>query len=162
LSGAPFLQRSFATGDVTSSGAAGGLVSFTESGAVSDSYATGTASAPVAGGLVGYNMSVVESHSVGRSYSMGAVTGSSGSTGGLIGVDSQPSTIKHAYWNTTTSRIANKAQGAGNVEDDSGIRGFSNKKLQSGLPCGFNPRVWTENGNINGGLPYLIANPPQN
>jgi hypothetical protein len=32
--------------------------------------------------------------------------------------------------------------------------------MQSGTPTGFSRNVWTENAKINGGLPYLIANPP--
>jgi hypothetical protein len=46
------------------------------------------------------------------------------------------------------------------VENDPGIKGLGNSELTSGLPKGFNPRVWTESPDINGGLPYLIANPP--
>jgi hypothetical protein len=37
---------------------------------------------------------------------------------------------------------------------------LSDSKLKSGLPKGFNPKIWNEDSNINGGLPYLIANPP--
>jgi hypothetical protein len=32
--------------------------------------------------------------------------------------------------------------------------------LQSGLPAGFDPAIWAESANMNGGLPYLLANPP--
>lgn len=52
-------------------------------------------------------------------------------------------------------------QGAGDLANDPGVKGLSNTKLQSGLPKGFSPRVWAENPDINGGLPYLIANPPK-
>jgi hypothetical protein len=99
-------------------------------------------------------------HSVERSYSKGVVTGSNGEIGGLIGDDEFTSTIKHAYWDMTTSGITNKSQGAGNVANDPGIKGLSNRKLKSGLPRGFNPRAWSEDSSINGGLPYLLANPP--
>src|ERR1700733_14167296 len=99
-------------------------------------------------------------HSIVRSYSAGEVSGSAGSAGGLIGVDEYLSRIENAYWDTTTSGIPNKGQGAGNVENDPGIRGLGNTRLQSRLPNGFNPRVWAENPGINGGLPYLLDNPP--
>jgi hypothetical protein len=60
----------------------------------------------------------------------------------------------------TTSKIK-KNQGAGNIADDPGIKGKTTQQLQSGLPKGFDPKIWAENPKINGGLPYLIANPPQ-
>jgi hypothetical protein len=41
-----------------------------------------------------------------------------------------------------------------------GITGLTNKKFQSGLPMGFEPKVWAEKATINGGLPFLLANPP--
>jgi hypothetical protein len=154
------IQRSFATGNVASGGGAGGLVGAATAGTISDSYATGDVSAPLAGGLIAQNDNHDGYHSVERSYSTGVVTGSAGETGGLIGYDEYSSTIKRAYWDTTTSGITNKGQGAGNVENDPGIKGLSNTTLRSGLPKGFNPKVWTESPDINGGLPYLVANPP--
>ena len=54
------------------------------------------------------------------------------------------------------------SQGAGNVTNDPGITGLSDSQLKSGLPKGLSSRIWSENPNINGGLPYLIANPPPN
>ena len=41
-----------------------------------------------------------------------------------------------------------------------GITGLTTAQLQSGLPAGFDPSIWAESPNINGGLPYLITNPP--
>jgi hypothetical protein len=29
------------------------------------------------------------------------------------------------------------------------------------LPKGFDPSIWSENTNVNGGLPYLLALPPK-
>ncbi len=157
----PGISRSFATGNITSSGGAGGLIGVNNIGTISDSYAIGAASAPTAGGLIGYNVNAEDgTHSVSRSYSSGAVTGSIGTTGGLIGYDEFPSTIEHTYWDITTSGITNTGHGAGNVQNDPGIKGLSNAKLQSGLPGGFTSRVWTENPDVNGGLPYIFANSP--
>jgi hypothetical protein len=162
----PKVSGCFATGSVTGSvsanTAAGGLVGHNSFGALSNSYATGAVSAKIAGGLVGQN----DDHSgyvwIARSYATGAVTGAGdGYSGGLIGYASPlESTTKHSYWDMTTSGITNPGQGAGNVANDPGITGLSDSKLKSGLPKGFNPKIWNEDSNINGGLPYLIANPP--
>ena len=81
--------------------------------------------------------------------------------GGLLGYDVP---TKHsntsAYWDTDTSGVTNLSQGAGNIRNDKGITGMTTKQLQSGLPTGFDPKIWGEDSNINNGLPYLIANPP--
>ena len=65
------------------------------------------------------------------------------------------------YWDTTTSGITNLSQGAGSPANDPGITGETTAQLQAALPAGFDPAIWAENPSINGGLPYLIANPPQ-
>jgi hypothetical protein len=152
------ISESYATGDV-SGGAAGGLVGFNLTSSIGDSYAMGSASGTAAGGLVGDSAAGEGEILLKRSYSSGAVTATE-YAGGLIGYDQFSGSINKAYWDTTTSGISNKEQGAGNIADDPGIKGLSNTKLQAGLPKGFNPRVWTENADINGGLPYLVANPP--
>jgi hypothetical protein len=146
------ISHSYATGAVSGS-AAGGLVGYNSGSLITDSYANGSATGTGAGGLIGDNTGTIA-----RSYSSGAVSATE-YAGGLIGYD-QISSIKHAYWDTTTSGIADKAQGAGNVQNDPGIKGLSDAKLRSGLPNGFNSRVWTENANVNAGLPYLVDNPP--
>jgi len=46
------------------------------------------------------------------------------------------------------------------IGKSTGITGLTTQQLQSGLPTGFDPKIWAENPNINNGLPYLIANPP--
>ncbi|HEY3778114.1 MAG TPA: hypothetical protein VGL35_08640 [Rhizomicrobium sp.] len=155
------INQSWAAGSVTSSGGGGGLVGYNELGAISDTYATGAVSAQVSGGLAGQNdNSGSGDHAIQRSYSSGAVNGSDGFSGGLIGADQFTSTMKRSYWDMTTSGITDPGQGAGNIANDPGIKGLSNAKLQSRLPDGFSSRIWTENPSINSGLPYLIANPP--
>jgi hypothetical protein len=42
-----------------------------------------------------------------------------------------------------------------------GLKGLKTRKLQSGLPAGFDPTIWAQSPSINNGFPYLIANPPQ-
>jgi hypothetical protein len=142
-------------------GQVGGLVSF-NNGPIENSYAEVSTTIPntlYVGGLVGLTGSTVQ-----NSYSAGAVTGGSGSyVGGFVGYDDQTggSDVSNDYWDTTTSGITNLSQGAGNVSNDPGITGQTTAQLQSGLPAGFDPTIWAENPSINGGLPYLIANPPQ-
>ena len=110
------------------------------------------------GGLVGQNSSTISA-----SYSTGAVKGGqTGSiVGGLIGYDSaQAGSLSNTYWDTDTSGITNLSQGAGNIANDPGITGLTTAQFQSGLPAGFDPKIWAEKTNIIDGLPYLLANPP--
>ena len=161
------ISQSYATGTVTgasSSTEVGGLVGDGETCGIcviANSYALGAVSGGVVGGLMGRNAPPTTGlHSISSSYAAGAVNGT-GSAGGLLGYDfSSNPTIKRTYWDMTTSGITNRSQGAGDPANDPGIKGLSDKKLKSGLPKGFNPKIWNEDSNINGGLPYLINNPP--
>jgi hypothetical protein len=142
------------------------------------------------GGLVGYDSGSTANHAViANSYSTGAVDGVAGSSyvGGLAGGDNDHSFVSDSYtigdasngvrvggflgvnradsghdandyWDTTTSG-ASKGVGHGNAD---GVTGLTSAELQSGLPAGFDPAIWAENPAINGGYPYLIANPPPN
>jgi hypothetical protein len=76
--------------------------------------------------------------------------------GGLIGYDTagRKGWISSAYWDTTTS---GQKKGAGNKKNDPGITGLTTEQLQSELPAGFDPTIWAEAPNINGGLPYQIV-----
>ncbi|HEY1614444.1 MAG TPA: hypothetical protein VGF97_12205 [Rhizomicrobium sp.] len=65
------------------------------------------------------------------------------------------------YRDTTSSGLTNLSQGAGNIANDPGITGETTAQLQTGLPAGFDWSIRAENSSIAGGLPYLIANPPQ-
>jgi hypothetical protein len=95
------------------------------------------------------------------SYSTGAVVGNDSQyVGGFVGYDDSSGDISESYWDVDTSGITDLSQGAGNVSNDPGITGLTSVQLQSGLPAGFDPSIWAENPEINGGLPYLIANPP--
>jgi hypothetical protein len=140
---------------------AGGLVGYNASGTIANSYARGAVigeyvqNVPNSGGLIGYGEGAITS-----SYSTGSVTGP-GWTGGFIGSDECAcGDIAFGYWDTDMSGITNLSQGAGNIANDPGITGLSTAQLQSGLPAGFDPIIWGQNPNINGGLPYLLANPP--
>lgn len=85
-----------------------------------------------------------------------------GNAGGLIGVDHSPHGSNTSdYWDISTSHIKHRDRGAGTPKNDPGITGLTTRQLQSGLPKGFDPAVWAEDKKINGGLPYLIDNPPR-
>jgi len=137
---------------------AGGLVG-DNGGSVNNCYSTGSATAHggETGGAVGKN-----SGKIFNSYSTGVPTGARApdKPGGFVGYDS--GYLVDTYWNMTTSGITNPSQGAGNRSNDPGITGLTTTQLQSGLPAGFDPMIWGENPGFNGGLPYLLANPPSN
>ena len=160
------IQTSFATGPVTTaSGWAGGLVGSIGQGSISNSYATGNATtnngsccepAGSAGGLLGYGFE----SSVQDSYSTGTATGGSGAyAGGLIGIIYDGGSFGSNYWDTSTS--ANTIS-LGNPSGTVVATGLSATQFQAGLPPGFGKASWKENASINGGLPYLLANPPAN
>ena len=161
------LEASYAMGNAIAEdgigrAASGGLAGISSEdgsfrGVIVNCYATGASTAgPTAdsGGLVGWN-----GYTVGNSYSTGAPTG--GTVGGSVGIDNSNGGISNDYWNTTTSGITNPGQGAGSPANDPGITSETTAQLQAGLPAGFDPVIWAENANINNGMPYLIANPPQ-
>ncbi|MGC2400439.1 MAG: hypothetical protein WA510_11670 [Acidobacteriaceae bacterium] len=148
------IMLSFATASIYGC-SEGGLVG-DNSGNVTQSYATGSVSGSCwAGEFAGSN-----SGTMSQCYATGAVSGGT-TLGGFVGADySVPGSISNGYWDTDTSGITNLSQGAGNVANDPGITGLTTAEFQSGLPAGFDPAVWGENSSINGGLPYLLNNPP--
>ena len=163
-----FITLSFATGGVTGAGGGsevGGLVGQNQVGSgasITNSYATGAVNdsgggtASNVGGLIG-----IAGLPAATSYSSGKVLGGQADVvGGFVGYDNTSGQMSKDYWDTTTSKIKKKSQGAGNIANDIGIKGLANKKFTSGLPKGFNPNVWTETAGINHGQPYLISNPP--
>jgi hypothetical protein len=159
------IQQSYATGAVSSTAAySGGLVGI-NGGAIDNCYAEGnltvSGSSSYVGGLVGFagpNSSTNDSYSTGSPNAQG----SNEYVGGFLGFDDNGSAgLSDDYWDTTTSGISNLSQGVGNVANDPGVTGETTAQLQSGLPAGFDPTIWAEDSNINNGLPYLIANPPQ-
>jgi hypothetical protein len=57
--------------------------------------------------------------------------------------------------------VSDPSQGAGNIPNDPGITGVTDAQLKSGLPEGFDPKIWGSDPKINNGYPYLLANPPR-
>jgi hypothetical protein len=158
------ITDSFATGNV-SAGAqadAGGLVGYSVSDTIENTYATGAVTGggnryAGVGGLVGVG---TDSATISTGYSTGLVTSKQGiNTGGAIG-DSNTGFVGILYWDTTTSGITYPSKGCGNNNIPCHVVGLTTTQFQSGLPPGFNPAIWAENPGINGGLPYLITNPP--
>jgi hypothetical protein len=167
-----YIATSYATGSVTGGtekGPVGGLVG-NNLGVVANSYATGAVTASneaYVGGLIGRNGELgIPGTAVSDSYSTGAVTDSGDATlGAFVGSDyspdnNNPGDISDSYWNTTSSGVTASNDGAGHPNNDPGITGLTTTQLQSGLPTGFSSTIWGENPGINGGLPYLLALPP--
>lgn len=137
-------------------------MSLNQGGTIEDSYAAGAVvggNDTSIGGLVGTNQGGNQDSTISFSYSTGAVNGGTGSmVGGLIGADgAPPGSLTDTYWDTETS---GQNQGAGNVANDPGITGLTTAQFQSGLPAGFNPKIWNEKSNTDDGFPYLLANKP--
>ncbi len=128
-------------------------------GGITNSYAVGNVSNATlyGGGLVGESGNRGPGASIGESYATGTVSGAK--VGGFLGYnsDGKGDNLTSDYWDTTTSGLT---QGVGRGIS-TGVTGLTTTQLQSGLPAGFDPSVWAENPSINGGLPYLIANPPR-
>jgi hypothetical protein len=132
-------------------------------GPVLQSYAKGTVTDNTASYAGGFTGESAENGAITQSYSTTAmkdVGHKNRDAGGLIGFDNISSNSSD-YWDTSTSRMKKRNEGAGTPKNDPGITGLTTEQLQSGLPSGFDPTVWAEDPKINGGFPYLIANPPR-
>jgi hypothetical protein len=161
------LRASFAAGSLTADGhktIMGGLVGVSSAN-IENCYAIGAVtnnlrhlgSSPEndVGGLVGSANAAILT-----SYSSGAIDGTSRDRiGGLVGSDGSGG-MKRDYWDVSTSGVTNPSAGAGNIANDPGITGLTTAQFSAKLPVSFSPKVWALNPNVNGGLPYLIANPP--
>jgi len=152
-----FIDQSFATASVVgdeNQSIVGGFAADDE-GTTTNSYATGAVTggdASYAGGMMGWS----PGSTVQTSYSAGLVSDGAGrEVGGFIGYD-DGAILSNNDWDTTTSGTT-QGTGEGNK---AGLTGLTTQQLQAGLPVGFDKKIWAENPNINGGLPYLIANPP--
>ena len=113
------------------------------------------------GGLVGKNEpggTILSSYAAGKT---GSTKRSGATGGGLIGFDaSDAGSISSTYWDLDTG-VSDPNHGTGNIPNDPGITGLTGAQLKSGLPAGFDPKVWGSNRKINRGYPYLLANPSQ-
>ena len=162
------IAQSYSTGSVTGadSSEVGGIVGENIAGELQDTYAMGTVSggnSAIVGGLIGSNESTsTDSPMIVRCYSAAAVSaGTDATLGGVLGQDIAQVNTSDAYWDLDTSGISDPSKGAGNIANDPGIAGLTTTQFQSGLPTGFSNSVWAESVTINGGYPYLLANPAE-
>lgn len=152
------ISQSFATGHAVGIGWGGGLAGIVSAEIVLNCYATGSAQAADNGAVGGFAGSIEDDSNVADSYSAGSVKGGlrHSSRGGFVGGVSFDNSFSDNYWDTTTGGF----RGIGNAKSLVGIAGLTDDELKSGLPLGFDPAIWAESANVNGGLPYLTANPP--
>jgi hypothetical protein len=150
------ITRSFATGSMRRNEYPhidAGLVGVVGNGSsVTNSYSTGATSGgfnTASGGLIGV---AGTSASISSTYATGKITDGGGFACGIY-----PSEVSNGYWDTTSSGTTYGVCGNHNI---SGITGLTTTQLQSGLPAGFDPKIWAQDRKINRGFPYLIANPP--
>jgi hypothetical protein len=186
LSGSEISQSHASGSVVTGANAVGGGLVGGEGGAIAQSYATGKVTGGVSstvGGLAGTLGDIADSYAVGAvkggdgskvgglagqvqgtlrtSYSTGHVGAKTAAeSGGLIAQVNDGSTLDHNYWDSTTTG-KNGHEGCDDRRCGGQSKGRSTEQLQSGLPAGFDPNIWGEQANINGGLPYLLALPPK-
>lgn len=146
------IDQSYASGSVQGTNFVGGMVGLND-GRIENVYATGSATGANTGGLIGLN----EGEAVSVAYSTGQVSGT-GFVGGLIGWDAGHTA--NSYWDLETSGVSDPSQGAGDPPNDPGVTGLTTAQFQAGLPQGFDPKVWAQQSNVNGGFPYLRALPP--
>ncbi|HEX3652639.1 MAG TPA: hypothetical protein VHU18_07440 [Rhizomicrobium sp.] len=151
-----YIYQSYATGAVVvgnNNARVGGLAGDGEG--ISNSYATGSVTGGSHKGEIGGFAG--EAFMITQSYSIGAVGGGGGSAvGGFIGKSGGRGN-QQDYWNVETSGTS---QGCGRGGDCSGLIGLTSDQLRSQLPAGFDPKIWGQDANINGGFPYLLALPP--
>jgi hypothetical protein len=163
------IKESFESGNVTAQGftsMVGGLVG-RSSGAIRNCYSTGAVNnIDSRSRLGGYNdyggFAGRADTAIIASYSTGTINEQTDRleiVGGFVGFDGSGG-MKADYWDLTTSGVSQTSAGAGNVKSDPGITGLTKDQLSAKLPAGFLPAVWAINPKTNGGLPYLIANPP--
>jgi hypothetical protein len=151
----------YATGSVTAiitgmNSDVGGLIGEATGSVAEYDFATGAVrggNRSDVGGLIGLasNVSLSQAYSTGQ-----ASVGRNGKVGGVIGSQTG-GTDSAVYWDVTTSDVS---QGIGNISNAPGVSGLTTAQFQSGLPSGFDASVWGSDSSINGGLPYLLANPP--
>ncbi|MFC4301928.1 cadherin-like beta sandwich domain-containing protein [Cohnella boryungensis] len=117
------IETSYAEGDIHGSNKVGGLIGEDIGGAISNSFATGkaTANQASAGGLIGRS----NQGSYTNVYSSGKVQGGS-AAGGLVGTRTS-STFTRGYWNTsTTGQSAGSGSGTA-----TGLTGYTTAQMKS-------------------------------
>jgi filamentous hemagglutinin family protein len=168
------IAQSFATGSVTAGansiagGFAGGngvLTGFSF-GSITQSYATGAVTGGDGSFVAGFV--AVNGGSIEQSYAAGrTIGGTNAVVGGLVAsndpaslpanwivdlpapVGTAPGTVTNSYWDTQTTGQSQSAGGTG----------LTSAQLSSGLPNGYDARVWNSNSGFYPCLTGLCANP---
>ncbi|MBV9990710.1 MAG: hypothetical protein JOZ72_05390 [Alphaproteobacteria bacterium] len=134
-----------------------GGIACANSGTITNVYSLvfvgGRFATPYPGGLVGDGQA---GGSIQTSYAAGQITAAS-NFGGVAG--SNASSMSNVYWDIDyTGASPTFGCGSGNC---TGATGLTHEEMLAALPTGFDPSVWAQNPDINGGWPYLIDNPPR-
>lgn len=108
-----YVKNSYGSTTVSGGVNVGGLEGYT-GGSISNSYATGSVSDNGVNGQVGGLAGYIVSGTATNSYSTDAVTGAAGWIGGLVGPSSTGS-VSGGYWDTQTSGIATSGGGTGKL-----------------------------------------------
>ena len=143
------ISNCYTTGSMTGRSDVGGLVGLA-GGLISNSYSRGivTATASVAGGLVGSNSAA----SISNSYSTGLITSPSGA-GGLIGTNS--GTVSNSYYDSETSGQSDTGKGVPKTTSQM-------KTASTFTAAGWDfVDVWAMGGGRNNGYAYLRSLPPE-
>ena len=112
---------------------------------LSGDVATGDAAGPgIAGGLIGENQG--NAAGLSQVYAAGNVTGTTASTGGLIGNNASPGAALSAFWDTTATG-QNEARGTGS---DPGATGLTTAQFKDGAM-----EVWAPSQNPGSGAQMI-------
>jgi hypothetical protein len=158
------IEKSFSAGRIFNEGEfqteIGGLVGLNR-GQIVNSYSIAAVkcthtNSMEASGLVGQNGDEYRG-TITSSYSIGKVHTTGEYTGGFVGTSQTARWITSSYWDLDTS---GQSRGCGNG-NCSHLHSLTTTQFQSGLPAGFDPKIWGSNPEINNGYPYLLANPPR-
>ena len=141
----PYLYNSYAVGDVNGESSVGGLVGGIQDSSIEYSLASGDVNGESSvGGLVG--LALEESY-ISNSGSVGSVTGSGDNVGGLVGFNGDESEENVTYsYDLSGSELS--------------LDAYLDLAL-SALNTGYeNDPIFAITEDLNGGLPYLVFNPP--
>jgi len=141
----PYLYNSYAVGDVNGESSVGGLVGGIQDSSIEYSLASGDVNGESSvGGLVGL---ALEWSYISDSGSIGSVTGSGDNVGGLVGFNGDESEENVTYsYDLSGSELSLDAY----LDQALGV-------LNTGYE---NDPIFAITEDLNGGLPYLVFNPP--
>ena len=153
----PYLYNSYAVGDVNGESSVGGLVGGIQDSSIEYSLASGDVNGESSvGGLVG--LALEESY-ISNSGSVGSVTGSGDNVGGLVGFNGDESEENVTYsYDLSGSELSLDAY----LDLALGLLNTASINYMTGPPTitYVDPLNFAITEDLNGGLPYLVFNPP--